>query len=340
MNILICSAQVPFVRGGAEMLAEGLRDALVARGYRAEIVALPYKWYPQPEIFKSALAWRLLDLSESNGARIDRVIATKFPSYAVRHPNKVVWLVHQLRQAYDWYGTPLSDFTASDRAAREKLFELDRRTLGEARSRFAISKNVASRLKKFNGLDATPLYPPPRLTGRFRAGEYGDYVLYLGRLDRAKRVDLLIRALSKTKTGRAVIAGTGAEEPSLKNLARACGVSSRIEFAGYVDDERALDLYANARAVYYAPIDEDYGFATVEAFMSARPVITTDDAGGVLEFVENESDGLVAAPQPDEIARALARVFENREQCGEWGRAGRERVRGINWDHVVQELIG
>lgn len=115
MNVLICNAQVPFARGGAEMLAEGLRDALNARGHNAEIVALPFKWYPKTEIFKSALAWRMLDLTESNGVPVDRIIATKFPSYAARHPNKYVWLVHQLRQAYDWYGTSLSDFSPEDR---------------------------------------------------------------------------------------------------------------------------------------------------------------------------------------------------------------------------------
>ena len=340
MHILVCNAQVPFTRGGAEMLVEGLREALAARGHSAELVALPFKWYPRTEIFKSALAWRLLDLTESNGVRVDCVIATKFPSYAARHPHKVVWLVHQFRQAYDWYGTPLSDFGVEDRAARDQIFQLDRRMLGEATARFAISKNVAARLSRFNGLEATPLYPPPRLTGRFREGEYGDYVLYLGRLDRAKRVDLLIRALAQLGNGRAVIAGTGPDLDQLKNLARSCGVGERVEFTGYVDDGRAVELYANARAVFYAPVDEDYGFAAVEALMSARPVITTDDAGGVLEFVDEEADGLVTAPDAGALASALARVFGDVNICRTWGRAGRERVRGITWDGVVERLVG
>jgi glycosyltransferase involved in cell wall biosynthesis len=340
MHILICNAQVPFVRGGAELLAEGLREAMNARGHTAELVALPFKWYPKTEIFKSALAWRLLDLTESDGVHVDRVIATKFPSYAARHPHKVVWLVHQLRQAYDWYGTPLSDFSAEDRGAREGIFELDRRTLGEATARFAISKNVAARLSRFNGLEATPLYPPPHLTGEFRAGDYGDYVLYLGRLDRAKRVDLLIRALAQLRSGRAIIAGTGPDLTQLKNLARSCGVSERVTFTGYVEDARAVDLYANARAVFYAPVDEDYGFATVEALMSARPVITTDDAGGVLEFIAHEADGLVAAPNADALAPALAHAFADADICRVWGEAGRERVREITWDNAIARLVG
>jgi glycosyltransferase involved in cell wall biosynthesis len=336
MHVLVCNAQVPFAHGGAENLAEGLIAALNARGHRAELVALPLKWYPKIEIFKSALAWRLLDLTEANGIRVDRLIATKFPSYAARHPHKIVWLVHQLRQAYDWYGTPLSDL--SDPRAREKIFALDRRTLNEARARYAISCNVAARLRKFNALDADCLYPPPRLEGRFRADEYGNYVLFVGRLDAAKRVDLLIRAVRENKTARVIIAGAGPDARGLQNLAHALGVADRVEFAGFVDDARLIELYANARAVYYAPLDEDYGFATVEAFFSARPVITTADAGGVLEFVEHEATGLVVPPDPSEIARALARVLDDERACRAWGNAGREKVKDIRWDVVVEKL--
>ncbi|MGB8644560.1 MAG: glycosyltransferase family 4 protein [Anaerolineae bacterium] len=341
MNILVCSSQVPFERGGAEMLAESLVAALQARGHRADLVALPFKWYPKSEILKSALAWRLVNLIESDAIHVDRLIATKFPSYTARHPHKVVWLVHQLRQVYDWYQTPLSDFgdAPADQKVRQQIIELDRRALGEARARFAISKNVAARLARFNGLNATPLYPPPRLTGRFRSGEYGDSILYVGRLDRAKRVDLLIRALAHTRHGRAVIAGTGPEAAPLQDLARACGVASRVEFAGYVDDECALALYASARAVYYAPVDEDYGFATVEAYLSERPVITTGDAGGVLEFVDHEIDGLVTPPEPQALAESIARVLEDEGRCRTWGRAGHERVKDITWDRVIDALV-
>lgn len=342
MNILVCTAQVPFIRGGAEMLAEGLRDALQREGHRAEIVALPFQWQPHAEIFKSALAWRLLEVKTVNGEPIDRVIATKFPSYAVSHPKKIIWLVHQHRQAYDWYGTPLSEFGASpqDRQTREQIFSLDRRMLGEAHARFAISKNVAARLNRFNGLDATPLYPPPRLTGKFYASEYGDYILYVGRLDRAKRVDLLLQALAKLKRGRAVIVGTGAEEANLKKLAQTLNLASRAEFAGFVDDVRVLELYANARAVYYAPVDEDYGFAAVEALLSARPVITTDDAGGVLEFIENNTDGWVTPAQAEPIANALTHAFDDAAQCRAFGECGRERVGDLRWETVVEKLTG
>src|SRR5262245_56644448 len=135
MRILICAAQVPFVRGGAELLVEGLRDALHERGHTVDVVSLPFAWQPHELIGQAALSWRLLDLTHVGDLPIDLVICTKFPSYAVRHPRKVVWLVHQHRQAYDWYATPLSDFanTAEDRAVRDLLIRMDRTMLGEAR---------------------------------------------------------------------------------------------------------------------------------------------------------------------------------------------------------------
>ena len=80
-TILVCETQVPFVTGGAESLVRSLVDQLRARGYEADLVSLPFKWYPKEEILAHAAAWRLLDLSESNGRPVDLLIATKFPTY-------------------------------------------------------------------------------------------------------------------------------------------------------------------------------------------------------------------------------------------------------------------
>lgn len=132
-TVLVCEAQVPLVEGGAESHVRQLAHHLRLRGYVAGIVSVPFKWYPKQEIIPHAAAWRLLDLSESNGRRIDLVIGTKFPSYFARHPNKVTWLIHQYRAAYELCGTPFSDFdhTEGDVGLRERLFRLDREMLLE-----------------------------------------------------------------------------------------------------------------------------------------------------------------------------------------------------------------
>jgi len=342
LHIAVCTAQEPFVHGGNEVLVEGLAAALRARGHRVAEVALPFKWYPRESFIGSVLAWRLLDLSEANGVPIDLAICTRFPSYVVHHPRKVIWLVHQYRQAYDWFGTPLSDLSATpeDTRFRRWLAALDRQTIGEARAVFAISRNVAARLQRFNSLAATPLYPP--LRPGFHAGPAGDYVLHLSRLDAAKRVDLLLRAAALVPRDpplRYIIAGEGPDRRALEDLARGLGLGERVQFRGRVSDAEAADLYAGARAVYYAPVDEDYGFSTVEAFASGKPVITTADAGGVLEFVEDGVTGLVSPPEPARVAESLARLAADTALSARLGHAGQARVAPIQWDGVVDTLL-
>src|SRR5690606_34219163 len=143
---------------------------------------------PKEEILAHAAAWRLLDLSESNGSPIDLAIGTKFPSYFVRHPNKVAWLIHQYRAAYELAGTEYSDFrhVEADVGLRERLITLDRQMLGECRRVFSNAQNTADRLERYNGVRAEPLYHPPRLAERIRSGPAGDYVLSVGRIESVK----------------------------------------------------------------------------------------------------------------------------------------------------------
>src|SRR5207253_3667705 len=129
---------------------------LRARAHEADLVTVPFKWYPGERVLSQAFLWRLLDLEEADGRRVDLVVSTKFPSYCVRHPNKVVWLLHQFRQAYELDRTDLGQFTesAEDRATRRRIQRLDETALGEARKLFATSGNVADRLRRSTGLEA------------------------------------------------------------------------------------------------------------------------------------------------------------------------------------------
>jgi glycosyltransferase involved in cell wall biosynthesis len=341
-TVAVCHPQIPFSDGGAERLSAGLVAALRGRGLAAELVTVPFQWAPRDRILRSALAWRLLDLSQSNGRPIDLVIATKFPSYALRHDRKLVWLVHQFRQVYDLLGTPYSDFGdgAEDRAVRDAVRSIDARALGEARARFAISRRVAERLRAFNDLAAAPLYPPPFGRERFAPGEQGDYVLSVGRLEPLKRVGPLIEALPYAAGLRAVIVGVGPEEAVLRARAEALGVAERVTFRGAAPFDEVVALYADALAVYFAPYDEDYGFVTIEAFLSGKPVVTAPDAGGPLEWVEDQVTGLVCELAPEPLGAALAALVRDRKWARDLGEAGRERVRDVTWDAVLDGLLG
>jgi glycosyltransferase involved in cell wall biosynthesis len=342
-RIAVCEAQVPFVTGGAEAHAGEIVRELRDRGYRVERVAIPFKWYPKEEILAHAAAWRLIDLSESNGRPIDLVIATKFPSYFVRHPNKVTWLVHQYRAAYDLCGTPYGDFdhTEQDVALRDRLMRLDRDMLGESVRLFTIARNTASRLERFNGLRAELLYHPPRLASRLRPGPFGNYVLFVGRLEPLKRLDLVLGALGASNPAiRLVVAGDGPLRADLERTAQETGVRDRVEFCGWVGDDDLIDLYAGALATVYPPFDEDYGYVTLESFLARKPVITTSDAGGPLEFVDHEVNGAVCEPTPGALAAAMDRLAADPRRAEALGDAGFARASAITWDGVIEKLLG
>jgi glycosyltransferase involved in cell wall biosynthesis len=342
-RIVVCGAQVPFHRGGAEAHVAALVSQLRQRGYQAEPVALPFKWYPRGEILAHAAAWRLLDLSEANGQPIDLAIGTKFPSYFVRHPRKVAWVIHQFRGVYDLLGTPFSDVghDEADLALRETLLRLDREMLGECVRVFANARNTADRLAAYNDVAAEPLYHPPPLAGRLHAGDAGDYVLSVGRLEGNKRTDLLVRAMAHVPPPlRLLVVGEGPERDAWGREAEALGVAGRVTFLGAVDDETLIALYAGALGVAYTPYDEDFGYVTLEAFLARKPLVTTTDAGGPLEFVEHGVSGLVCDPEPAAVGEALAVLQQDPPRAASLGEAGYERARLITWDGVVERLLG
>ena len=340
MNIVVCRPQVPFAHGGAEIFTDALVDELRARGHDADIVSVPFKWYPGARVLTQAFTWRLLDLTEADGKPIDLVVATKFPSYVVRHPEKRVWLIHQFRQAYELDRTELGQFGESpeDRATRRKVQELDRIALGEATRLFATSRNVAGRLERSTGLVAEVL-PHPAQELAYRDDGPGDFVLSVNRLDRAKRIDLLIEAAAAEPSLRVVIAGDGPDRQRLEELGRARGVDGRVRFAGRVPAEELADLYATCFATFYAPVDEDFGLGPYESFLSGKPVITATDAGGPLDVVHDGSTGRVVAPDATAVADAAVWLREHPDESRAYGRAGKELAEQVTWDGAIARLL-
>ncbi len=340
-RVLVLAVQSPFSHGGAELHVRRLTTELQRRGVEADLVTMPLIERERFDLIRSALAWRSLDLAEVAGRRVDAVIATRFPSYAARHENKVVWLIHQYRQVYDQFGTPYSDFTSSreDQRTRETIAEIDRVGLTEARRVFANSANVAARLAKFNGIASEPLYHPPPLAGRYRSGPCGDYALSVGRLDAWKRTDLLVAALAYAPAARLTIVGRGPEEERLRRIAAQRGVADRIRWLDGASEEELIDLYAGARLVALAPDGEDLGYVALEAFLSGKAVLTTRDAGGPLEFVRHGETGFVVPPSAQALGEALSRAWSEEGALEELGRRGREEVSRLTWDSAVSTLL-
>ena len=343
MKIAVLNNFVPFVTGGAEYLADTLVDTLRAHGHEAAVFKLPFQWRPAEKIVEAMLACRLIRLDN-----VDRVIALKFPVYYVPHPNKVLWLLHQFRQAYDLWGTPFQDLAddAEGRAIRETIVRADGVCLREARAIYTNSHVTRDRLRTFNQIDSSVLYPPLQDPGRFHSQEYGDFLFYPSRMTAGKRQTLVVEALHHTKTPvRLVLAGSPESSDTLRELEALIdrfGLSQRVTLRPtFIDDAEKVDLFARALACVYTPIDEDsYGYVTLESFHAKKPVISCVDSGGVSIVVRPGETGYLTEPTPEALAGAMDELYRDRKRARAMGEAGHQLLDRlhISWNHVVERL--
>jgi glycosyltransferase involved in cell wall biosynthesis len=346
VKIVVASVQVPFITGGAEIHAGSLRDHLERRGHQAQVVTIPFKWYPGATMRASMDMAAAVDLTQVNGEVIDRVIALKFPMYYLSHPHKIVWLLHQHRQAYDLWDTPHSDLQLmpEGEAIRREIIRRDTEALGSAARLFTNSATVSRRLLKFNGLRAAPLYHPPQGHEQLRCDAYEDFVFFPSRVDPLKRQALLARAAALLNSPiKVVMAGEGSVNAmaEVQGILRSQGLEGRVTLMGRVTRTQLLDLYARCRAVYFGGLDEDYGYVPLEGMLAAKPVIVHTDGGGPLEFIRHDSNGYVVPPEPAPLAAALDALSMQPELARRLGEQGRQDLHALdlNWDHVIDQLL-
>jgi glycosyltransferase involved in cell wall biosynthesis len=332
---------VPFVRGGAEILADALVDRLHRAGHVVELVRLPFVWEPPERIGDSMLAARLTQIFG-----VDRLIALKFPTYLVPHEHKIVWLLHQFRQFYDLWDNNASH----DRAAIEQrriVIRADTDALGDVRGLFAISEISADRLRRFNGLDAEVLYPPLPNAEQFNPVAQGDYIFAGGRINGFKRQLLAVQAMAHTTSEvHLVVAGVPESAADLEALEEARVASrhaNRITIIPrFIEEQYKVRLVNESLACVYAPIDEDaYGYVTLEAAQARKAVVTTIDSGGVLNLVVDGRSGIVCGPDPADLGRAFDYLFRSRLVAEQLGSGAHDRMLelGISWDHVLRRLL-
>jgi glycosyltransferase involved in cell wall biosynthesis len=274
------------------------------------------------------------------------VIALKFPAYLIPHPNKVLWLVHQHRTAYDLWHHPLCDLMhfPNGSEVRDAIRHADCQLIPECRGVFSISRNVTKRLRSFCKIASTPIYHPPPDAAQFRCEPADDYLLFPSRLAEPKRQELVLEALSQTRSDvRVCFVGKPDAERYLQKLrdrATELRIHRRVDWRGSVTDTEKQALYARALAVIFPPIDEDYGYITLESMLASKPVITCTDSGGPLEFVRDGESGFVVAPTPHALAAAFDHVWTNRGEARALGKTGRQAYDNleISWSGVVRRL--
>ena len=343
MKIALVSSCVPFIDGGYRNIVEWLEIMLTNEGHQVERIYLPQ--IDTPELITAQmLAYRLIDLSAA-----DRVICFRPQSHLIAHPNKIVWFIHHLRTFYDLWDTEYRGMPddALHRALRDAVRDADTRALSEARHVYANSRVVSDRLWRFNGIRSGVVYPPIYQPERFRCDYYGEEIVYLARLSSHKRQHLLIEAMQHVRTPvRLRLLGTGdtPEYPAeLRSLVRRLGLHTQVTIDDrWVSESEKAEALARCLATAYLPLDEDsYGYPSLESSHSRKPVITTKDAGGVLELVEDGYNGLVCEPNPISLALAIDRIHGDRDATKSMGANAEERLRQLNisWSNVIERML-
>jgi glycosyltransferase involved in cell wall biosynthesis len=340
MKILVTASQTPFIHGGADDFTSGVCQGLRGCGHEVELLRFPFSFFPEQAIEELMDHCAFLDLNRPNGMRIDRVISMQFPGYGIRHDQHRAWIMHQHRPVYELFDN--KNATAAQQDLRDKIIAYDNRVLPRLRKIFTISTRVAARLKKNNNLKATPLYHPPPGAALFFKADSWDYIFCPSRIESLKRQELLIRAAALMKSDlRIIIAGVGGQLQYCQQLAAELGVGNRVIFVGRVSEAEKRSWYAHCLAVFFGPVDEDYGYVTLEAMLAAKPVITCHDSGGVLEFVEDKVTGLIVEPHPETVAAALEEIYADKPRAALLGDRGREAwaAMDITWEKAIEKLL-
>lgn len=339
MRVLIATVSHPFIKGGAEAHADGLIAALQRAGHEADIFSLPFRFSPWSEVLRNQTIWEGEDLRGANAQGSELLIALKYPAYAVKHDNKIAWLLHQHRAVYELYDPRHADEKSEE--AKNAIRDFDTRHLGATKKVFANSRRVAERLRYYNGVESEPLYHPPPSPELFYCGEQLPYILCPSRLETLKRQDLLIEAMRLVNAPvNVLIVGTGGQQPHFAEMIRRYNLGSRIKMCGYVPRKEQIEYYANCLGVFFGPFDEDLGYVTMEAMLAGKPVITCHDSGGPTEFLTDGETGLIADPTPLSIAQAIDRLWADRAWSAQLGRNARDHFVSldISWDNVTAKL--
>lgn len=155
----------------------------------------------------------------------------------------------------------------------------------------------------------------PLLTYKFQpSSKHKNYFLYLSRITPYKRQDLAIRAFLKSKAKdkyKLIIAGFVEDKEYFEKLQSLARGHKNIEILTNLSDKEVTNLYRNAYATLFLPINEDTGLVPLESFAFGKPVIAVNE-GGPKEFVKNYENGFLVEANESDIASAIDRIINKK----------------------------
>lgn len=371
------------IEGGNERQWRSLTTALNEEGYDAELVGIVSPEGNLAEVLDSYAMWHELDVSRFDVVISGKYPAfvVQHPCHVrhLSHPLRGLYehypadlptaLPHEFsaglaacgddiasvlqwaqRQASSRAGDPVMAFPGP--FARAVVQHLDQLGRDEFIAEATMSETVANRPGYTDPNRPVSVFPPlTDLTGDGTepsvAPSNKPFLFTFGRLDRAKRFDLVIdafaiaRRLPGMRDAELVIAGSG---PLAEELAALAG--DRVRLVGRLSDAEIAHHLQHAAAVVLTPVDEDYGLVAAEAMAAKTAVITTSDSGGVAEQLEHGRTGLVVHPKPALLAAAMRSLVVDRVRSDRMGRAAGDAVRGTTWqpffdliDEVATEAV-
>ena len=344
MRVAVVTSSPLLAEGGHLVIARSVVTALRDAGHEAGLVTTPQNRFGRQA--SAYLATWLTDVGMAHdGGPIDHVISFRYPSYAVRHPRHVVWLNHRMREYYDLWDRFQATLSwrarLKERARRAVLHRVDRHLLTRRVSKvYAQSITIQQRLARFGGIPADVLYPPapPR---PYRCDGYGPRLFAVSRFTPLKRIDLLVRALAEPAAAgvTCTIAGDGEDAARIRRLVDELGLADRVTLTGGIDGDALVSHLATCRAVVFPAFEEDFGLVTVEAFASAKAVITCRDSGGPAELVRDGESGLVCDPTPASLAGALARLSADLSLAERLGAGAAAASARLTWPRTLARLL-
>lgn len=343
MRIALVNTVSAFVRGGAELLVDDLADQLRLHGHDVNTLRIPFPQTFDAKLLATLEASRLMCFNE-----FDRVIAFKFPAYCIKHHAKVIWLFHQFRQVYDLWATEFGLHPDNHgNSMRTLITAADNQDIPLSRKVYTNAVETSNRLKQYNNIDSEVLMPPLKNSELYYGSKTGNYLFFQARITPLKRQHLAVEAMKYVKSGvELIIAGRSESEHYLKNL-KSIIHENRLEkrvkiINDWISDETKREMMADSLACIYIPYQEDScGFTSMEALYSGKPVITCVDSGGTGEIIEDGKNGYIVQSNPESLASAMDKLFENKQIAENMGIDGRNHITkmDITWPSTIRRLL-
>ncbi len=340
MRIVQVSPRYPPATGGIERHVRAVSERLAARGHDVAVVTMGDGWRTRREVIDGVTVVRVPGLAPGNAYHFAPTVATALRG---RDPDVVhAHGYHSLPLLFAGLGTPrnaplvatphyLGHATGVRGVLHSAYRPFGRFSLRRARTVVAVSDWERTRLREELGIDAIVVpngVDVDSFAGATPHRSASPYLLSAGRLVESKGVQHAIAALDRLPEYELTITGTGPYEPELRRTAREAGVDDRVEFLGYVSEERLRRLYAGAEVHVTLSEFECYGLTVGESLAAGTPAVVYDRTA-LSDWTRFRGCLGVDDRAPDSVADAI-RAVRGREP---------DPTALVDWDRVVDRLV-